>query len=143
MGFGELPADWRDRRAVVHASFKSSPERPILRFVDVQASATLRHLEKALAGLLNVYGYKKLNLPIVAGADRRITRWISKYVQAQKDDDGVPLFAGIRYLSRMGTDWECWAVFQGVEIVRESTASIAVDDATFQKVAKHYGLKAF
>lgn len=143
MGFGQLPADWRDRRTAVHVKLKPTPERPYIRFVDVQAAESLRQLERALAPLLAVYNYPELSLPVVAGRDRRITRWIGKFVHLQRDAHDVPLYAGIRYRSQLGADWDCWAVFGGVDIERISNDPIAIEDPIFQKVAKQYRLKAY
>ncbi len=127
----------------VDATFATTPMRPNLQFVDVEHAQTLRHLEKALAGVLNAYGYDKLNVSVVRGPDRRITRWISKYVHSQRDEQDRAMYAGIHYLSQLGSNWECWAVFEGVEIKRLSTSSIPREDPTFQRVAKLYGLRAF
>jgi RES domain len=116
MQVGEVPADWRNQRIAVQASFVPNEVLPKIRFLDVEALKTRRQLERDLAPLLAYYGYSELDVPTVRGGDRRVTRWIGKWAFEQRDDDGSPLFAGIRYLSRLNTDWECWAVFHDVEI---------------------------
>jgi hypothetical protein len=42
---------------------------------------------------------------------RQITQAIALHTYDLTDNQGTPLFGGIRYLSHINTDWECWAVF--------------------------------
>lgn len=44
------------------------------------------------------------------GPSRNLTQEIARHIYEQ-EIDGEPLYAGIRYISRLGQDWECWAVF--------------------------------
>lgn len=70
-------------------------------------------------------------------------RLVSKYVHGLRTADGLPLFSGIRYLSQLGSNWECWAIFEGVEMKRISTRGIPLEDEVFQRVTRLYDLKAF
>lgn len=143
MGFGALPRDWRERRRLINARFAQAPERPHLDFVDIEHAQTLRHLERALIAPISAWGYEKLNASVIRSSDRRVTRLISDYVHEQKDDRGRPRYAGIRYLSQLGSNWECWAVFEGVKIERISTSAIDLGDETFKKIADLYNLQPF
>lgn len=69
--------------------------------------------------------------------------WIGKWAFEQRDGNGAPFFAGIRYLSRLDTNWECWAVFHDVEIREVSRQPIERGDAALEKVAEGYGLTVF
>ena len=53
------------------------------------------------------------------------------------------MFAGIRYLSRLNTEWECWAVFHDVEIEERSRAPIERNSGALQAVAQEFGLTIF
>jgi hypothetical protein len=140
---GEVPADWRNQRIAVRASFVPSELLPTIRFLDVEALKTRRALESELASLLAFYGYSELDVPTVRGGDRRVTRWIGKWAFEQRDDDGVPVFAGIRYLSRLNTEWECWAVFHDVEIKERSRQPIDQNNDALQAVGQEFGLTIF
>ena len=41
----------------------------------------------------------------------RLTQEAARYIYEQRDATGRPLYDGIRYLSRLNTAWERWAVF--------------------------------
>lgn len=91
MQIGEVPADWRNQRIAVQASFVPSELLPEVRFLDVEALKTRREIEKELAPLLAYYGYSELDVPTVRGGDRRITRWIGKWAFELRDDGGAPI----------------------------------------------------
>jgi hypothetical protein len=140
---GEVPADWRNRRIAVQANFVPNELLPSIRFLDVEALKTRRELESELGSLLAFYGYSELDVPTVRGGDRRITRWIGKWAFELRDDDGIPVFAGIRYLSRLNTEWECWAVFHDVEIKELSRQPIERNNDALQAVAQEFDLTIF
>lgn len=80
---------------------------------------------------------------MVRGADRRVTRLLAELIYSFQDEDGLPMYAGIRYLSRLSSDWELWAVFDRTELqLVESRPVLRTDDALIE-VAKTYGLKVF
>jgi RES domain len=143
MQVGEVPADWRNQRIAVQATFLPSATLPTIRFLDVEALKTRRELEQELAPLLAYYHYTELDVPTVRGGDRRITRWIGKWAFEQRDDDGTPLFAGIRYLSRLNTDWECWAVFHDVEIKEHSRQPIERENPSLTAIARAFDIRVF
>jgi hypothetical protein len=143
MGIGEVPADWRNQRIAVRATCVQSELLPTIRFLDVEALKTRRELEAGLAPLLAYYGYSELDVPTVRGGDRRITRWIGKWAFERRDSDGAPMFAGIRYLSRLNTEWECWAVFHDVDIRELSREPIERGNHSLTAVAREFGLTVF
>lgn len=143
MRVGEVPADWRNQRIAVQARFIASELLPTIRFLDVEALQTRRQLEKDLAPLFAYYGYTELDVPTVRGGDRRITRWIGKWAFDLRDENGAPLFAGIRYLSRLNTDWECWAVFHDVEIEELSRQPIERGNPSLAAIAREFELTVF
>ena len=131
------------QRIAVRAGFAPSPLLPTIRFLNVEALRTRRELEKDLASLLAYYGYSELDVPTVRGGDRRITRWIGKWAFDLRNQDGLPLFAGIRYLSRLNTEWECWAVFHDVEIREISREPIERGNPALTAVAREFDLTVF
>jgi hypothetical protein len=143
MGVGEVPADWRNNRIAVQARFIPNKVLSEIRFLDVEALKTRRRLEAQLAPLLAYYGYSELDVPTVRGGDRRITRWIGKWAFDQRDEDERPVFAGIRYLSRLNTEWECWAVFHDVAIKEISRQPIERGNLSLTAVAREFGLTVF
>lgn len=52
-----------------------------------------------------------VDLSLVMGPGRELTQRISRHIYEQRDVLGAPRFAGIRYVSRLDSTWECWAVF--------------------------------
>lgn len=141
MKVGDVPADWRQRRIAVHATFPAQDHFAHgVQFLDVESIETRETLRNELAPLLAYYGFSDLDVPTVRGGDRRITRWIGQWAYEQVNDDGSPRFAGIRYLSRLNTAWECWAVFDQVPMTEINRRPILPSDESFTRVAKQYGL---
>ena len=114
-----------------------------VRFLDVEARQTRETLKVELAGLLSYWGHKELGVSTVRGGDRRVTRLISQWAYDQSDASGLPLYAGVRYLSRLDSGWECWAVFEDVEIAELQRQSILQTDSKLRAVADSYGLTMF
>jgi hypothetical protein len=135
MAPGQIPAEWRDKRAKVHATLAAGEV-----FVDIEALATREYLRKALALGLSALEVEDLDVAAVRGPDRRLTRLIARWAYQQVDDQDVPLYAGVRYLSRLNTDWECWALFDDTRIASQRIESIPVDDPELLKVCTRYGI---
>jgi hypothetical protein len=140
MGIGQVPADWRHQRVLLRAEVEANQMRPNLMFLDVEARNTREHLRNALGSILAFYEIGELDVATVRGADRRITRWIAKWAYDARDDNGDRRFAGIRYLSRLDTAWECWAIFDETEIVELERQTIAQQHEDLQAVARSFGL---
>jgi hypothetical protein len=140
MGIGQVPADWRHQRVLLRAEAQGTSARPNLRFLDVEARKTREHLRLELAQILAYYGLGELDIPTVRGADRRITRWIAKWAYEARDLDGSRAFAGIRYLSRLDTSWECWAVFDEAEVVELERSPITRQRPDLRAIARAYGI---
>lgn len=140
-GFMELstvPTDWRTRRTAVRVTI-----RPEAQFLDVESAKVRRTLHGHLGATLATLGHDDLDVSVIRGPDRRVTRLISEWVWTQHDLDGNPLFAGVRYLSRHNTDWQCWAVFDREQPHVEETHSIPLDMSQLVEVAHLYGLRVF
>ncbi len=143
MALGEVPADWRHRRLAVRAIATPNDSVPTIRFLDVEAAETRALLRDELGELLAYHGYSDLDVPTIRGADRRITRWIGRWAYEQRDSENRLRFAGIRYLSRLSSEWECWALFDDVSLDELQRRPIARDESTLTRVAELYGLTIF
>lgn len=117
------------------------PEFPRgIRFVDAESPETREALRPELAEILAYHGYRDLDAATVRTKDRRVTRWIGQWVYDQADETGRALYAGISYVSRLDSAWECWAVFGDVVMEEISQQSILLGDAALSRVARRYGL---
>ena len=141
MGFmdvSRVPADWRHRRSAVNVSLPADAP-----FLDVEHRSTREFLRTTLATGLSALGHDDLDIAAVRGPDRRVTRMISEWAYNATDDKGFAAYQGIRYLSRLDDDWECWAVFEDAEITVNTAMSITLDLEPLQRVAADYGLRDF
>ena len=80
-------------------------------FVDLGSVRTLQYLRDSVDIWSDDAGPPDIDLSVVMGPARKITQRISRHIYEQLDAQGVPAFAGIRYVSRLDQDWECWALF--------------------------------
>jgi RES domain len=135
---GDVSRDWRQRRMAVRVSVD-----PGLPFLDIESAGTRAFLEPRLAPFLAAYGYGELDIPTVMTSDRRVTRLISQWAWAMVDEQSNPGFAGIRYLSRLGTEWECWAVFDRTPIAELELLPITLEMESLQSIRELYGLRIF
>lgn len=136
MNVGDIPAEWRQDRVEVLARF---PDRGS-RFLDVESAETREALLPHFGALLAHYDYEDLDVPTIRVKDRRISRYISKWAYERESKRGNPLFAGVRYVSRLDSKWECWAVFDRTRIESIRRRPILVTDPALRKIAKRYKL---
>ena len=119
---GEVARSWRIGRRL-----RSLRLHDPLPFIDIDDPATRTYLTRQVAAQLTSMGVDSLDVATVRGPSRVLTRAIAAWVYAQTGDAGDPLYAGIRYGSRLGR-YECWAVFEGAEI--ELVDELAIDHST-------------
>jgi hypothetical protein len=102
---------------------------PDLRFVDIAAAETLRHLRRVLG--------VELDLSVITSAQRHLTQQCARYIYEAGADLGGP-FAGIRFLSHLDGHWENWAVFSDRLVMTRGPIElrIAADDADLVEVAR-------
>jgi RES domain len=89
---------------------------PALRFADVMAAGTRMALyyTPTIPPLVEQLGLSHLDISAITGdtkEHRQLTQEIALYIYNLADNQGQPAFDGIRYLSHVNADWECWAVF--------------------------------
>lgn len=80
-----------------------------------------------------------LDVPTIRGYNRRLTRELARWIYTQIDEEGHPLYSGIRYISKHG-DYECWALFDGTEVEEVSSLSVECRDNDLLHVARMFNL---
>jgi len=137
MSVGSVPADWRNSRVLARVGIDGP-----LPFVDVTASETVEAFRSApqISSWLESFGVAEFDLSEIMGRDRRVTRLLSQWVAESVDDEDLPAYGGIRYMSRLGLDYECWAIFQGSQLVELERRSLLNSDEDLCSVARTYGL---
>lgn len=136
---GLIPADWRLRRRIGHTVLD-----PSLVFVDITNAATMQHLRTAVAPLADRLHITDIDLSSLTSQQRRLTQGVARYIYDRVDSSGTPRFAGIRYPSRLNSEWECWAIFDDrirhVQGCPGFPTTILADDEDVLHVAKLFGL---
>ncbi len=134
MEVGSVARDWRDRRSAVKVQLPDD-----VSYLDVDHPDTHQFLRRELALGLAALGCDDLNIGIVRGNDRRVTRLISEWTWSQTA--GGAIYGGIRYASKINSDWECWAVFHDIEVPVIDTKPITLDMPELVETANYYGLR--
>lgn len=120
---GIVPVTWRLRRLLAQTQLE-----PSLRFVDLGAPKTHQALRRLLAPTIATLGLPDLDLSAVLGPHRELTQHCARTIYDLRDENGPPIFAGVRYLSRLNPDWECWAIFADrMKHSPEASTTIAAD----------------
>ncbi len=139
MDAGSVPADWRQRRTAVNVRFPKDAC-----FIDVESPVTHQFLRVELAPAIAALGVEDLDVAAVRGPDRRVTQMISEWAYMGRDDEKAR-YSGIRYVSRLGSPWECWAVFEDDELDIEVIERLPItkDMPELREVADLFGLTVF
>lgn len=83
------------------------------RFALVGHSRSLAHLRSELAARVVHHGIGELDAAAIRQhAPRRFTQEVSRHVYECADEHGEPQFAGVAYRSRLGDEFENWALFE-------------------------------
>ncbi|MGW2397257.1 RES domain-containing protein [Kitasatospora sp. NPDC001664] len=134
MEAGSVSAEWRDRRCAVRVTADHRAQ-----FLDVESARTHDYLTTELAEQLAALKIDYLDVPVVRGPDRRVTRQMCAWARRVHSLPGGPAFGGVRYISRLG-DWECWAVFEDTGLVEAERIDIPVATPELVEIAQLYDL---
>jgi hypothetical protein len=135
---GSVPADWRHRRVAVRVELHRES-----RLLDVEVAESHVVLTQELAEELDDLGYEALDVAIVRGGDRRVTRAIAEWAYLAVDfDSDEPVFGGVRYVSRIG-DWECWSIFDRTPLAELERRSIALEMPELVRIGARFGLRLY
>ncbi|KQV07072.1 hypothetical protein ASC63_07000 [Leifsonia sp. Root112D2] len=110
-----------------------------LPFVDIEAAETRTYLNIHAARMLDSLHITNLDVSMVRGRSRWLTRGLAECVYNSRNKVGDALFAGIRYISRLG-DYECWAIFDGTDVVQLTEQRVDIDNPALVTVAERHGL---
>lgn len=136
---GGVPQDWRLQRVL--ATIETADALP---FLDVEAADTATFLSEQLAPQLAALGYTdNLDVAAIRGPNRLISRAIARYAYTASNELGELLYGGVRYLSRLDTAWECWAIFEGTSLEVGAQAAIEAHDPHLLKLAAKWDLRIF
>ncbi len=107
-----IPREWLDKKRI-----GSTLLDPSLRFIDLEASETLQTLNRVprLIRLAARFSLDQIDrrVLVLRGEEMRLSQEIAYWAYQQVDTRGNPVapVAGVRYISRLGGEWECWALF--------------------------------
>jgi hypothetical protein len=111
-------------------------------FVDIGDAQTLKMFRHVLAPTALALNVPDLDLSAFSGPARRLTQEAARFVYEQHDHGGAPLYAGIRYTSRLHRSWECWAVFSDrLRLAAARVEFITAHDPGLLQAASVLGLK--
>ena len=119
---GYVPRAWLDGRLMGDATFEGV-------YADVGHSRSLSYLRRVLAARVVHHGLRDLDgAAIRLTAPRRFTQEISRLVYECTEPDERQQFAGIRYTSRLGDEFENWGIFEPGRPSDEAMGPIRDDD---------------
>lgn len=110
-----------------------------LPFLNVDSPDTHTFLTEVMAAQLEALGIHNLDVSVVRGPNRFVTRAIAEWAYVAVDDDSYPKYSGLRYESRLGPH-ECWAIFSGVQLTDTKFEAIPRTNPHISSVARSFGL---
>jgi hypothetical protein len=133
---GVVPEEWRLKRHLGSTRLDDS-----LIFADFTDGQTLTILREELAGLLARFGLEDFDLSVITSNQRRVTQEAARFVY-ELGGPGSMALAGIRYVSRLNTKWELWAIFADrvIHEPNEVLGTIRQDDPGLAEAAAVLGL---
>lgn len=133
---GVLLANWRLERQIY-----STRLDPDSRFVDIASAESIQYLREELAETAARLGLRDIDLSTVTGPMREMTRECARCIYTRLSSEGRPLYAGIRYLSRLNPEWECWAIFHDRMVHSPDVPeTITPDDPDLAEVASLFNM---
>jgi ribosomal protein L30/L7E len=103
-----IPEQWLRQHRLVVTKLDAS-----LSFVDLEDPQTIEVLRSSpdIAKVATSMGLHDIDHAVLISNNREFTQRIALFIHEQHDESGQPLFAGLRYSSRLNPSWECWALF--------------------------------
>lgn len=134
---GWLEAGWRSRHGMAQIAAPRANW-----FVDIDSVHTLSSLRLKASELLLRLGYTDLDGSHVRSENRNLTCELAEIVSwATLADGSTP--SGIRFESRHGSNFECWAVWERCSPgVVHQASEIALDDRDYQEILATFRLNA-
>jgi hypothetical protein len=134
---GQVPASWVEDRLIGTGKLDGA-------VAHIGHSRSLSYLRSTMASRLVHYGLVDLDAGVIRlTAPRRFTQEISRLVFECTDATGGRGFAGIRYASRLGDEFENWAVFEPLVPSGASEEDIRLDDSDLVAALDRLGITLF
>src|SRR4029453_6018894 len=98
----------------------------------------LAYLQTAMAARLIHYGLRELDGAVIRQARREFTQEISLHVFGCGGGTGAPMFKGIAYESRLGSEFTNWAIFERPDhdpVHDVSAENLRIDDPDLRAFA--------
>lgn len=130
-----LDRSWRARRVL-----RTLQTRGALPFVDIESPESHTYLTVHARSVLLGLGIPSLDVPTIRGPSRTLTRGLATWIYQATDDSGSPLYGGIRYLSKLSNDYECWAIFDGTSVEELAEQRITLDNPDLVAAAARHGI---
>ena len=123
--------------------FGTATANPDVWLIDVMHPNTHNACWPALRTLLEAFGHTRMDNGATMSPNRRLTRQIAGYLHelgvATSAERGR--VAGLRFLSSLWSRWECFALWEPLQLVPESVEPVAIDDKDLVAAAKKLGVK--
>jgi hypothetical protein len=133
---GLVSTDWRRKRRICHAMLDSATQ-----YADVGDHDSMQYLRVELAPLAAEHGIGDIDLSALTSQQRRFTQYCARHIYDLADGFGNPLCSGVRYVSRLDSKWECWAIYDDrLSHTTGFPANIDSDDAYLLAIAKSFRL---
>lgn len=133
---GNIPAVWHVERRIaqIHVPVPGW-------YVDVEHPESLNALRPRMAGLLHKQKMTDFDVAAIRSENRVVTCAVAELLLNELLDDGsYPL--GIRYNSRLGTEWECWANFPETTVEAVDTQPLDLSaDSDLAAITELFGLR--
>ncbi|MGH3089888.1 MAG: RES domain-containing protein [Rubrobacteraceae bacterium] len=132
---GILPEEWRLERRLGCTLLDDD-----LLFADFTVPEATQTLTEVLASWLVRFRLSEFDMSVITSQQRRLTQEAARYVYELADSGLV--FAGIRYLSRLNTEWELWAIFDDrmVHTPEDLFEIIRADDDDLMEAASRFDI---
>ncbi len=134
---GVVPEDYVANRTLGHADVEDNSN-----FVDVDHTDTHGVISKGIRPLLDTFDLASVNHNVVCSRDRRISRPIARCLYGCAQTTDYHNVFGIRYVSRLSDEWECWAMWEPTPLLlgTASEEPVTWDNTDLQNAAKKLGL---
>lgn len=127
---GRVPKDFYANRLIGSLAVDSS-----LRFLDVEATQTQSAMRDDLATIWREeLGLSDFDVAAIRGPWRRLTQAAGRWAFEKG-------YAGVRYVSRLNTDWELWAIFDHTPFAIRTTLVVRPDDPDLVEAARVLGVE--
>lgn len=103
---GRVPDDYFDSRYLGNV-----PVDADVRFVDVDDPAT-HAAARPMLRVLRRFGVRTIDRSTFLSPDRRVTRTLARHYWNLAQSPDHHDWRGLRFVSRLAPDWECWAIWE-------------------------------